>query len=239
MTMAGQTFPRGADGLVLDIETMAVSDAIHYLDTAVLEAIEPPKNYTKDEAKAEYIVRETERIKLEHIDKAALDPDLCRIAVLGWFDVAACEPVLMQCRDEVEEAIALEAFWSALNMGGQVLGFNILTFDLPVICRRSLYLGVPTPYLQRERYRHPRVLDLLDILCEQGRLKMRSVGFYCKRFGIQNDDVVKGKDVPSLLADGRWDEVISHCRHDLFAERAIAQRLGLVKPLPVQLAEVS
>lgn len=233
------TYPRGADGLVIDIETMPVSDAIDYLDTAMLDAIEPPKNYTLEKAKADYITRETERIKREHIEKAALDPDLCRIAVLGWFDVAAVEPVLMQCRDDVEEALALEAFWSALNMGGQVLGFNILPFDLPVICRRSLYLGVPTPYLQRDKYRHPRVLDLLDILCEQGRLKMRSVSFYCKRFGIQNDDTVKGKDVPKLIAEGKWDDVVSHCRHDLFAERAIAHRLGLVKPLPIaQLAEV-
>lgn len=234
-----QTFQRGADGLLVDVETCPIDGAIDYLDTAAIEAIEPPKNYTKDEAKADYIARETERIKREHIEKAALDPDLCRIAVLGWFDVAALEPVLMPCRDDAEEAIALDAFWSTLNTGGQVLGFNILTFDLPVLCRRSLYLGVQTPYLQRERYRHARVLDLLDILCEQGRLKMRSVSFYCKRFGIPNDDAVKGKDVPRLIAEGRWDDVVSHCRHDLFAERAIAHRLGLVKPSPTaQLAEV-
>jgi hypothetical protein len=227
------TPPRGADGLVVDIETMPLVDAIDYLDTTAFEAIEPPKNYTKEEAKADYIAREKDRLVRDHLEKAALDPDLCRIAVLGWFDVTAVEPVLMQCRDEVEEAVALEAFWSALNMGGQVLGFNILTFDLPVLYRRSLYLGVQTPFMQRERFRHARVLDMLDILCEQGRLKMRSVSFYCKRFGIPNDDTIKGKDVPKLIAEGRWDDVVSHCRHDLFAERAIAVRLGLVKPLPV------
>lgn len=225
---------QGADGVLVDIETCPIDGVMDYFDQSAIEAIEPPKNFTKDQAKADYIERETERIKREHVEKAALDPDLCRVAVLGWFDVAAAEPVLMQCRDEAEESLALEAFWSALNEGGQVLGFNILAFDLPVICRRSLYLDVQTPYLQRERYRHARVLDLLDILCEQGRLKMRSVGFYCRRFGIQNDDTVKGKDVPKLIAAGRWDDVVSHCRHDLFAERAIAQRLGLVKPLPVQ-----
>jgi hypothetical protein len=229
---------RGADGVVVDIETCPIDGVMDYFDTAKLSAIEPPKNYTKDEAKADYIARETERIKREHIEKAALDPDLCRVAVLGWFDVAATEPVLMQCRDEAEETIALGAFWSTLNTGCQVLGFNILTFDLPVLYRRSLYLGVRTPFMQREKFRHARVLDLLDILCEQGRLKMRSVSFYCKRFGIPNDDTVKGKDVPKLIAEGQWDAVVSHCRHDLFTERAIAVRLGLVKPLP-QIAEVA
>jgi len=217
--------------LLTDVETWPVPDALDYLDPAAFDEIKIPANYTKDEAKANYIARETERIKREHVEKAALDPDLCRIAVLGWLDEQGCVH-LMQCEDEDRERQALEWYWAEFDRSTVVTGFNILPFDLPVLCRRSLYLGVKVPYLQRERFRHDNVIDLLDVMDEQGRLKKRSVSFYCKRFGIKNDDPIKGKDVPRLLAEGQWDKVVAHCRHDLLAEHALGVRIGVLQPLP-------
>jgi len=226
-------YQRKNNSLLIDIETMPLPDAIDYLDPSALEGITPPSNYTKDEAKANYILREQERIRREHVEKAALDPDLCRIAVIGWLDTATGRPTLHACQSETEEAGALTIFWRQIDESTRLSGFNILVFDLPVLYRRSLYLNVRTPFIQRERYRHQNVIDLLDIMEEQGRLKKRSVAFYCKRFGIDNPDPVKGKDVPKLIAEGRWDDVVAHCRHDLIAEHALAVRLGVLEPVEV------
>jgi hypothetical protein len=224
--MNGDTFRMRA--LVTDVETVPMDGVMDYYDAAEEADISAPANY-KDEGKiAAYIEAQKLRKRAQHVEKAALDPDLCRIAVMGFWQEDSDEPTLIECRTEDVEVHALCAFWSCVDAGLRIVGYNALAFDLPVICRRSLYLGVPIFPIERSKYRHPRVDDLYDILTEQGRLPWRSVAFYAKRFGIPHDDPVSGKDVPALIADGRWKAVVDHCRCDLTVERAIAERIGVM-----------
>jgi len=107
--------------------------------------------------------------------------------------------------------------------------FNGLNYDLPLLLRRSLYLGVPAPKLQLERFKHADAIDLMQILSMDGRLKLHGLRFYCQRFGIPVDDESVGADIASLVAAGNWEAVAHHCTADVAATAALAVRMGVLK----------
>lgn len=222
----------GRPWLVFDIETCPMPDCRDYLT----DPVEAPSNY-KDPAKiAAYI----EEKRLKQIADAGLDLDLCEIAAIGWSMNALVEvPVYAQTRGTTPEAEMLDGFWRFVRTiqrdGGVLVGFNVLHFDLPILLRRSLYLGVPTPAIAVDKYRHDGVIDVADVLTYGGRCTWRSLGFYAKRFGIPHDDSVKGEDVPALVASGRWDSIAAHVRADVATTTALAQRIGVIhQPQPAE-----
>src|SRR6185369_11577818 len=146
--------------LIIDVETVAIDDVATYL-----EPVSAPSNY-KDEAKiAAYIAEETKR----QTDKAALDIDLARIVAIGYyieFPDQSVDGNVLLCKDETQEMTNLgklwDTFWKVYVPGGTVaVTFNGLAYDLPLLLRRSLYLGVTAPKLQLDRFRHPDAIDLM------------------------------------------------------------------------------
>jgi predicted PolB exonuclease-like 3'-5' exonuclease len=212
--------------IVFDVETAPLVDAGDYLEPA-----EAPANY-KDEDKIAAFVAEK---NAENLQRAGLDVDLCRVVALGFRDErgtvrAAC------ARDEGEERGLLHEFWDAVGER-HLVGFNCLGFDLPVLFRRSLYLGVARPGIGIDRFRHPNVTDLMRELDFNGAIKSRSLAFYCKRFGIVSDDTLTGADIAQAVAEGRWSEVQAHVTADVEKTAALGVRLGLFRPVE-QLAMV-
>jgi hypothetical protein len=207
----------------LDTETAPLADA---------EAWLPEFHYnkgTKDPAlRAEQIAEK----RATALDKAACDPDLCRIVALGsWWDVDE-EPALVLCHDESQEAAALAEFWETYRTIRHehpytvLVGSNLLGFDLPVMVRRSLYLRVDVPYLERGKYRHRDVIDLKNLLCDDDWLAWRSMDYYCRRFALDvPKDPIDGSQIPALVAAGDWLAVRNHLRCDLLKVRALAQRI--------------
>lgn len=216
----------GRPWLVFDIETMPLQDCARYLT----EPIEAPSNW-KDAAKIAAYIEEARR---KQLDKAALDLDLCEIAAIG---IGLPLESDAQTRQTTSEADILRGLWSFVRTiqrdGGVLVGFNCLSFDLPILLRRSLYLGVETPSIAVDKYRHDGVVDVMDILTFSGKVSMRSLGFYCKRFGIPHDDSVDGAQIPALVAAGAWDQVEAHVRADVAETMALAARIGLIH-VPVQ-----
>jgi hypothetical protein len=163
---------------------------------------------------------------------AALDPDLCRIVAIGaWWDNYD-EPAILLCKDEREEADALGAFWRTYAKRRYehpytvIVGSNVLGFDLPIMVRRSLYLQVDVPILERGKYRHRDVIDLKSLLCDDDRLAWRSLDYYCRRFKLDvPHDPIDGAQIPALVAAGNWDAVREHLRCDLLKTRALALRV--------------
>jgi hypothetical protein len=163
---------------------------------------------------------------------AALDPDLCRIVAIGaWWDNDE-QPVLDLCRDEHDEREALTEYWRVYSHHRHecphtvIVGSNCLGFDLPVMVRRSLYLQVDVPMLERGKYRHRDVIDLKSLLCDDDRLAWRSLDYYVKRFGCDvPHDPIDGAQIPALVAAGNWDAVREHNRLDLVKTRALAHRV--------------
>ena len=200
--------------LVFDIETAPLPDAAEYLEPA-----EAPSNY-KDPLKiAEYIAAK----QAEQLEKCSLDVDLCRIVAIGWWregDDVRAESV----RDDAE-ANLLTWFW-LMVADHHLVGFNCLGFDLPVLLRRSLYLGVPAPTIQIDKFKHPQVTDLMDELSYGGKLRLRGLAFYCKRFGIDVPDPLTGAEVGQAVQEGRWADVEAHVKADVTKTARLAARLG-------------
>jgi hypothetical protein len=207
----------------LDVETCPLADAERMLPEFKHNA------GTKDEALRAAQIAEK---RAKALADAALDPDLCRIVAIGaWWDVDEA-PRLELYRNEIEEREGLEYYWQTYAQRRHecphtvIVGSNVLSFDLPIMVRRSLYLRVEVPMLERGKYRHRDVIDLKSLLCDDDRLAWRSLDYYCKRFALDvPHDPIDGAQIPALVAAGDWDAVREHLKCDLFKTRALARRI--------------
>lgn len=229
----------------LDIETAPLAEAGDYIDPVVVaspdyDAIKAPKNYTDPVKIAAYLERERiaagekyaaalEAAETKHRDdvaRAALDLDLCRIVAIGWAQESLVVTTLAHDLDGEREALA--EFWSLVSGARLTLvGFNCLAFDLPVMVRRSQYLGVQTPLLNLNRYRHPGIVDVMQLLSFDGLVRARTLSFYCRRFGITTgaEDIVTGADIGRLVEAGEWDMIQEHVSADVRKVRALFARI--------------
>jgi uncharacterized protein YprB with RNaseH-like and TPR domain len=183
--------------IIVDIETYAIGDADQYIEPA-----DAPANY-KDPAKiAEYVANATAKA----IDRCALDADLCRLVAIGWMFGTDTKPVVRTCSTETTEVDTLHEFWRDYVAAGEpsLVTFRGLKFDLPVLMRRSLYLRVPHPSINLDRYRTPHI-DLYNRLTFNESITGHSLKFYLSRFGIANDDLTSGKDIAALVKAGEWN----------------------------------
>ena len=122
----------------------------------------------------EKIAAAIEAKKLELIEKAALDPDYGKVLSVGFTvsnvqqdytclitgDVDSAEHI-------VTESEVIDRFWSAFdNCNGACVGYNILSFDLPFLIRRSFAIGVKPPATLpfMVKFRNEPVTDLYPIL---------------------------------------------------------------------------
>lgn len=209
--------------LITDIETAPLPDA-----EAMLPEFRANAN-TKDADKQAAQIAEK---RAKALADAALDPDLCRIVAIGaWWD-GEDEPGLILCKDEQEEYHALADFWRTYaqrrwhHPHTVIVGSNLLGFDLPVMVRRSLYLRIDVPQLERGKYRHRDVIDLKSLLCDDDWLAWRSLDYYVRRFGLDvPHDPIDGSQIPALVVAGEWGAVRNHLHCDLLKVRALARRI--------------
>lgn len=211
----------GAGKVVFDIETAPLTEAGEYLEPA-----EAPANYKDPEKIAAFIASKN----AENLDRCGLDVDLCRVVAVAW-QREGREPMSMLD----DEATMLRYVWDTLGHS-HLIGFNCLAFDLPVLLRRSQYLGIPTPAIQMDKYRHPTVTDLAMVLSFNGLVRMRGLSFYAKRFGIDVPDPMVGADIAQAVKDGDWDGIEHHVKADVQKTAAIAEKLGLFHQHPALVA---
>lgn len=212
------------NSVVFDAETAPLPDASDFI-----EPVAAPANYKDPEKIAAYVKERSD----EQINRAGLDVDLCRVVSLAWDGPLSNYGV---ARNEAEEAYLIGLFWSMYQaVRGPILcGFNILSFDLLVLLRRSQYLGIEAPHIALDRYRTPHI-DLMQKLTWNGAVRARSQKFYLRRFGIPCDDTVSGADVAGLIEKGDYNSVLAHNRADVVGARLLGERLGfLPKPAMVE-----
>lgn len=212
----------GRPWLALDIETCPMPDCAQYLP----DDIQAPANY-KD---ADKIAKFIEEQRAKQIARAGLDLDLCEVVAIGI--EYPLDRGYVETREIATEAEMLRNVWTSVRHvqedGGDLVGYNCIAFDLPILLRRSLYLGIPTPKLNIDKYRHEGVIDVMLELTFNGRMPYRSLGFYCRRFGIPHDDTVDGSQIAGLAAAGDWAAIEGHVRADVTATAALAARCGLI-----------
>jgi Predicted 3'-5' exonuclease related to the exonuclease domain of PolB len=207
--------------VITDLETAPLPDVESLLPTF------KPNGNIKDEALKASNVEEK---RTKAIADAALDPDMCRIVYLGAWWEGDAHPWLIPCLDEDDERAVLIDLWHAWEKDRpQFLGYNILSFDMRILVRRSLYLGVRVPPIRRGKYRHEDVCDLWWLLSEEGALPWRSLDYFHRRLGCPPvADTITGADVPACVARGEWDKVRAHLLSDLLRVRDVARRMGVL-----------
>ena len=213
--------------LVLDFETTAIADIDQYADDVRIDSR----------------LRDPEKIaqaRVEALGRAALDMDLARIACVGvWQSTDPAPSSFANVDDEwANVSTAWACIEACLGDGGQVVTYNGLGYDLPLLMRRAQYLSIPCRSLELNKFRPGPLLDLQNVLSFNGLKPFRSLGFYTKRFGIDIPDPTSGADMPALIAAGDWEAVRAHNLADLRRTQALAQRLGYIGP-PVSAAAVA
>jgi predicted PolB exonuclease-like 3'-5' exonuclease len=213
--------------IVLDLESHAIADAATYLT----EPVDAPSNW-KDPLKIEQYIKDAKQAQL---DKAALDVDLARIVCMGLqFHGETVFTETWVLKDETQERTlrgkVFDNWFSSHNTADWpiLVTFNGLGFDLPLLLRRALYLGVKAPNIQIDRFKHPHVLDLMDILNYSGKFKSHSLNFYCQRFGIPYEDEHTGAEIAGMVAAGDWAGVEHHNAACVQATYALAKRMGVL-----------
>lgn len=206
---------------ILDLETCGHDQAGSWLDP-----VKAPANY-KDLVKiADYIRDET----MERNNKLGLDIDCCRIVALGWHDVGGADPTVHLAKDEFEEREGLKLFWERFNH--RLVTFNGIRFDLPVLVMRSLDLNVPHPELTFAPAWKSSHIDLWERLSLGGARKdVKSLAFYCRKYGFGTLDKVNGADIARLVAEDTpesWQAVYDHCLSDIGLTHALANKLGIL-----------
>jgi DNA polymerase elongation subunit (family B) len=243
--------------IAVDLETAPMDGAAQYvpemepvppLDLDSIQAaknLKDPDKIAWDIAKrrSDAIVAHEERVQrssaayAEKLGKAALDFNLARIVAISWSDGRVSETLVCEC--ETDEQWALNQFWNATT-NATLVGFRIRTFDAPMLMARSRYLGVKYPTLDLGRYgRSGRVVDLWDVLTfglsdyETTSVMPRGLKSYAKRYGLEVEDEIDGKDIPALVQAGDWDAVRAHIESDVRLTVQLAQRLGVMRKVEV------
>jgi hypothetical protein len=218
-----------------DIETVAHDCVRDYVAAPDLGAVTAAKNL-KDPAKiAESIESRKAELQAEYaesLSRAALDWNLSRIVALAWQAAGDDDVTVYSCHNEVEEAHALTVFWNDY-LGRKMVGFCARTFDAPTLIQRSRLLNVKNlPRVRIDRFGRGDVIDVRDVLtfddARYEAIMPRSLKVFCKRFGIPVDDPIDGKDIPELVAAGKWELVKAHVVSDVRLTLALAQRVGVI-----------
>jgi len=201
--------------LAIDIETLPD------LESEVLELLrsklEAPSNY-KDPAA---ILRWKAEAEEKLVDRAALSPLTGRIVALGYCWVPqGVESITVDTAPTPEGELGLlqrfaEALLEAAPLEDDRLQwttFNGRTFDLPFLAARCAHLGVSLPArlpLGADKYRRHR--DVYEDVLKHFGGTLGAWGARIARKAAHGD----GAQVAQWVVEGRWDELVLHCRRDV------------------------
>jgi len=183
----------------------------------------------------------------EEYRKLALDPEYARILCIGLI-VEQDDQILHRGtfgRDRhsnlfhLDEGRTLRAFWSLVkdfNINRDLfIGWNILDFDLHLLCMRSVIWRVkPSINLRFQRFRDHPIYDCMwEFEHYRRKLKLDEAA---KILGIESSksDEVDGSKVYDLFLEGRHQEICDYCLKDTELTRAIYYRINFLKDLEAE-----
>ncbi len=140
-------------------------------------------------------------------------------------DTGEASPVkFIPCVDEAE---LLSHFWDTAKHYQTIVTFNGRGFDIPFIYLRSALLNVPISRKDWLGYRFQtephcdlaEQLTFYNVSGREGAARRFNLDFYCKAFGIESPKAqgVTGRDMNSMIAEGRQREIAEYCLRDVKA----------------------
>ncbi len=236
--MLRQTEGTFVQTIIFDVETGPLAEGEL---SALLPPFDPAEVKTgnlKDPAKiAEKLAEAEVNHRRNFLDNAALDPLTGRVVAIGMLvfdELSEAGPAMDSGKCVIighdDEARMLREFWryTQAEMGrmNPIIGFNIFTFDLPFLFRRSWKQRVPIPFgLRRGRYWGDQVIDLREAWQLGDRQARGSLDSIAKHLGVgaKNGD---GKAFAELWRSDRA-RAEAYLRNDLELTAKIALALGI------------
>jgi hypothetical protein len=207
--------------IIFDIETGPIDQP--YLDLMMPE-FEAPKNFTDPEK----IAKAIEAKKQDWYEKAALSPLTGKVIAIGLeFDVGfgiMSEPV------HSKESEILTEFWKLVrdNHTSQFIGFNIASFDLPFLIRRSMKYGIrPPDVFNNNRYLSHQFVDLLQVWQCGDRSELVSLGKLAMFMGVGSKEG-SGAEFAKLWKEDR-PMAIEYLKQDIALTKAVAVKMGVIQ----------
>jgi len=127
----------------------------------------------------------------------------------------------------VDELDLLGSFWEVARKYEHIVTFNGRGFDVPFIYLRSALLNVPISRKDWLGYRFQtephcdlaEQLTFYNVSGREGAGRRFNLDFYCKAFGIESPKShgITGRDINTLLGEGRFKEIAEYCVRDVQA----------------------
>lgn len=165
--------------LFFDIETTVNLNAVALLPEPTASA-----NHKDADKIAQYSIEK----KSEQIAQTPLDADLGKVIAISLQNgiESQVEVHLTGDPETRSESDLIRWFWTAFaKADGRTCGYNIISFDLPYLLRRSFDLSIQVPIQpQLSKFRTDPTTDLMAILYNWGPVK--GLKWVCRCYGINN-----------------------------------------------------
>ena len=218
--------------IFFDIETAPLPEAELAALVPPFDPAEVKTGNLKDPDKIAAKLAEAEaNHKRDFIERAALDPLTGRVLAIGLYEFdSSGRGGAFRILGREDEAGLLSEFWDALRgeMGrvNSAVGFNIFSFDLPFLIRRSWKHRIRVPFgIRRGRYWGDQLVDLRELWQLGDRQAKGSLDSIAKHLGVggKNGD---GKAFAELWQTNR-PQAEAYLRNDLELTAKVADVLGV------------
>jgi len=182
------------------------------------------------------VTMDIETVSLDPADpKGALEAMTGRIVCIGMLfdDGTRLNPVVI-C--DADERKILERFWASITDTDQLVGHNILAFDLMFIRQRSWILRVKPPVvLNLRKYYTEQVVDLMEMWTNWStRFKGASLDNIATVLGV-GEKTGHGSEVAALWAAGDTAALMKYCMSDVWLSYQVYCKMTYREPLGVPL----
>ena len=210
--------------IIFDIETGALP-----FGELVIPAFNPSDvklGNTKDPDKiAERIRQAEENHVTDYIKNAALDALSGQVLCIGY-RLERDEPAILSS-DADGEAAMLRQWWELLNTWERqprLIGFNVKSFDLPFLIKRSWKHRITPPYwIRHGRYWNDLVVDLREVWQLGDNRAHGSLGAISRHLGL-GEKSGNGADFANLWKTNR-QAAIDYCLQDVKLTQHVADVL--------------
>jgi hypothetical protein len=175
--------------------------------------------------------------RIEAIDdpipkKWLVTPELQQIVTFG-LSLGVDEPVVWQYREDESEydewlGIHMSEFWRMQKEHPVLTCFNGCNFDIPILMLESKRLGIKFPQIKVSSYRGVEY-NLLDVMKARYGHDYRGLRASALAAGLPRevdaeDTLVSGANVALAYAEGRYEEIETHCRVDILRLQACCRK---------------
>ena len=210
-----------------DIETIPSQDP--EVRAEIRSAVTAPAKYSKPESIAEWLAANRDAEGDAQWLKTSFDGGAGQCVCIG-FAVGDGRAYAYSVTDLSRDAETkmLQDFFCALTDAGhvQLVGHNIIGFDIPFLWKRAMILGVKPPF---NFPRSPKpwselVCDTMTLWDSQQR-SGGSMDRICRLMGIPGKGDFSGADVWPAIERGEFRRVADYCKGDIERTRAMHKRM--------------